>query len=153
MSSILHFDNVLINPCLILHGSSVHRCKKQNQVSCSLLLSNLLPRQSQFLVCEIGISKGKHQRSLAHIPFGYTTQSRAGLGIVSVHEWHHHKHSQSRHVDTPVGFCNGLNTGMCVSLASAFKRTKSENTSFAEHAEFHRSQVPSFFGSLLHKNR
>lgn len=82
--------------------------------------------------------------------FPLATQSRAGLSIVSVHEWHHHKHLQSRHVDTPVGFGNGLNTGMCVSLASAFKRTKSENTSFAA---FHRSQVPSFFGSLLHINR
>lgn len=47
----------------------------------------------------------EHWRSYVHIPFGYTTQSTAGPGIVSVHKCHHHKHSQSRHVDAPVCVC------------------------------------------------
>lgn len=107
MSSILHFNNVLINPRPLLHGYSAHVSGRAGWI---ILVVHCGSDKSWSSVREAGISTEKHWRSLVHIPFGYTTQSTAGPGIVSVHKCHHHKHSQSRHVDAPVGFCYDLKT-------------------------------------------
>ena len=67
----------------------------------------------------------KHWRTLVHFPFGYTTQSTAGPGKVSVHECHHHKHS--------IQMCRcfpGGGVRITGGLAIASKRRVKKMTSF-----------------------
>lgn len=99
MSSILHFDKVLVRSFMLTVLVLVCMC---------VFIAAQCPLIE--LVIVLGLSTERHRRSLVHIPFGYTTQSTAGPGIDSVHKCHHHKHSQSRHVDAPAGFCYHLKT-------------------------------------------
>lgn len=85
---------------------------------------------SSYRVLVLGLVSRKGYTAQVHIPFGYTIQSTAGLGIVSVHKSHHYKHSQPHNKTLPWGFAV-LHTGMGISLATAFKRNENESTSFS----------------------
>lgn len=138
MSSILHFENVLISPCPILHGYSAHTCVCVFLIVRCGSVSSYRDGSSLGFV-KPGLFTEKHSRTGVYIP----SQSTAGPGIVSVHKRHHHKHSQSRHVDAPVGILLWLKNIMAIAFE---KRENEEDFSFST-SRIPPSLVPSFFGS------
>lgn len=144
MSSILHFNNVLINPRPLLHGYSAHVSGRTGWiilvVHCGSVSSYrqvlVLGSWSRYLYRETLEKFSPHSLWLYH-----TVHSRS---------WY----SFSAQVPSPqtlaIQTCRrscGLLLWFKNSLAVAFKRRENERTSFPSHAEFHRSWVPSLFGS------
>lgn len=145
MSSILH-----LCPNQSLSNPSWLQCSYMCKCECVCMFI-----AAQYLLAEMknstDLSTEKHpQRGSVQIPFGYTTQSTAGPGIVSVHKCHHHKHSQSRHVDAPAGgfAMVQIQFGNCVQENRERRRLQSLYTLNSTEVQFLHSLDP-----LVHKNR
>lgn len=120
------FINDLINPCLILHGYSVHMCVQvaQQDQSFSLFIAARYPlRETVLVLGSVSLKSNATPFAIPFSPLQGLVQFQC-TGPITTNT----RNPMIRHSNGVLVVIS--NTGMGISLATAFKRYRNENTSF-----------------------